>query len=492
MSSDQKNAVIAVVLSGIVLFAWQFFFSPPKDASLKKDVVSTTVNPTNTNTKEEISPKTEPESVAKIENQEEQLFHFNGKELSFDITNKLQIQNINSKNAVFQFKDLFDPKPLSLSFKRNDDTSFRYLNVSVKENSLGKLVLEDSTLGIVVTFSENEHSQLAFEFISEQPFFLRTSFVATEKKLDNNQKRSFIYFQKNAEIISPDSSETVDGGISWLGVDFNYHLLALSFQEKIIGSIAAANGTMAFSTKEAVKRFDGTVVYTKKNYDSLSDLGNNLDKSVDFGLLGIIAVPILRGLQFFYKYIPNYGIGIILLTILMRLITFPLQFKSYASMKKMQKIQPEIAKIKEKYKEDPQRIQKETMELFKKAGANPLGGCLPLLLQMPIFFAFYRVLYAAVELVDAPFYFWIHDLSVRDPYFILPVLMTLSMFGQQKLTPNTATDPAQQKIIMFMPLIFGFIMKDLPSGLVLYIFVSTIFGIVQQLLVYRALDAKKQ
>ncbi len=165
-------------------------------------------------------------------------------------------------------------------------------------------------------------------------------------------------------------------------------------------------------------------------------LGHHLNKSIDFGLWGLIAVPILRGLQFFYSVIPNYGISIILLTIIIRMLTFPLQFKSFKSMKKMQEIQPELTKIKEKYKSDPQRMQQETMGLFKKAGANPLGGCLPMILQMPIFFAFYKVLYSSVELVDAPFFGWIHDLSQKDPYYVLPVLMGLAMVLNQRLMPS--------------------------------------------------------
>ena len=151
----------------------------------------------------------------------------------------------------------------------------------------------------------------------------------------------------------------------------------------------------------------------------------------------------------------------------------------------MQIIQPELTKLKEKFKDDPKRMQKETMELFKREKANPLGGCLPLLLQMPIFFAFYKVLYAAVELVGAPFIFWITDLSIKDPFYVLPVLMAFSMFLQQKLTPSASADPTQQKVMMFMPLIFGVIMKDLPAGLNLYIFISTIFGVTQQLFVYK-------
>jgi YidC/Oxa1 family membrane protein insertase len=161
-------------------------------------------------------------------------------------------------------------------------------------------------------------------------------------------------------------------------------------------------------------------------------------------------------------------------------------------MKKMQIIQPELTKIREKFKDDPMRLQKESMELFKRSGANPIGGCLPLILQLPVFFAFYKVLYSAVELVNAPFYGWLVDLSNKDPYFVLPLLMTAAMFLQQKLTPTTVTDPIQKKVFMFMPIIFGFIMKDLPSGLSLYIFTSTLLGIGQQLLVFKISDGSNK
>jgi YidC/Oxa1 family membrane protein insertase len=238
----------------------------------------------------------------------------------------------------------------------------------------------------------------------------------------------------------------------------------------------------------AANTFAADLVFTKKNYDELISLGDNLHLSVDFGFFAILAVPTLRALQFVYKFIPNYGIAIILVTILIRLITFPLQYKSFKSMKKMQGIQPELAKIKEKYKDEPQKMQKETMDLFKKAGANPLSGCLPLLLQMPFFFAIYKVLYSSVELVGAPFYGWIHDLSIHDPFYILPVLMAVAMFAQQKMTPTTTMDPTQAKIMMFMPVIFAFIMKSLPAGLVLYILVSTVVGVLQQMIVYKMAD----
>lgn len=156
----------------------------------------------------------------------------------------------------------------------------------------------------------------------------------------------------------------------------------------------------------------------------------------------------------------------------------------------MQAIQPELQKIKEQFKDDPARLQKETMELFKRSKVNPLGGCFPLLLQMPFFFALYSVLSNSVELVHSPFIAgWITDLSMKDSWYVLPVAMSLLMVIQQKITPNTITDKIQLRMMMIMPIFFGFIMKDLPSGLNLYMLVSTLFGLTQQLITVRVSGA---
>ena len=284
--------------------------------------------------------------------------------------------------------------------------------------------------------------------------------------------------------------ERNSGPFHWVGLDFNYHLFVWTQKERTNGMKyqMMPSGTVVIDTLEPSSRYEGYFIFTKKKYDDLVALGDNLHLSVDFGIFGILAVPILRGLQFFYRYVDNYGISIIIVTLIIRLLTFPLQYKSFKSMKKMQQLQPEMAKLKEKYKDDPKKMQQETMELFKKGGANPLSGCFPILLQMPIFFALYQVLNSAVELVGAPFYLWIVDLSVKDPYYVLPVLMTISMFVQTKMNPGASTDPTQKKIMYLMPLIFGFFMKDFPAGLNLYITVSFVFGIAQQLLVYKTTD----
>ena len=316
---------------------------------------------------------------------------------------------------------------------------------------------------------------------------LEVVFKSIKEEGVNRKHRDFIYLGKSTERHAVDKTFLEEEKVKWIAIDHKFHLAAFILPEKLQAKVSGKeSGEMTVDFSEPTTEFKGDFLFAVKNYDELAKMGDNLKLAVDFGVFGILAVPILRGLQFFYTWIPNYGWSIVFLTLLIRLITFPLQYKSFKSMKKMQDIQPELNKIKEKYKGDAQKMQKETMALFKKAGANPLGGCLPILIQMPVFFAFYKVLGEAIELVGAPWMFWIKDLSHKDPFFVLPVLMTAAMFLQQRYTPTTTVDPTQKKIMMFMPLIFGFIMKDLPSGLVLYIFVSTIFGVIQQLWVYKS------
>jgi YidC/Oxa1 family membrane protein insertase len=223
-----------------------------------------------------------------------------------------------------------------------------------------------------------------------------------------------------------------------------------------------------------------------KEINLLKNVTPNLEKSIDLGSwLGPIARPLLQLLKLIYAYVKNYGSAIIILTLLVRMLLYPINRKQYKSMKAMQKLGPELAALKKKYANDKQRINMETMNLFKRNKVNPLGGCLPMVLQMPIFFALYRVLYTSVELRHAPFFLWIRDLSAPDPYYISPILMAIAMFFQQKLTPTATMDPAQAKVMKFMPIIFSIFMIALPSGLVLYILVSSLASIPQQVYMTR-------
>jgi YidC/Oxa1 family membrane protein insertase len=206
-----------------------------------------------------------------------------------------------------------------------------------------------------------------------------------------------------------------------------------------------------------------------------------LDLTVDLGFFTVIAYPILRILLFIYKFVGNYGLAIIVLTVLIKILTFPLVVKSMKGMKKMAEFQPKMKALQEKHKDDKVALNTEMMALMKKSGYNPMAGCFPMLLQMPIFFALYRVLYSAEELYGAPFVLWIKDLSAHDPLYITPVLMSVVMFLQQRLTPpSPGMDPAQRKMMMFMPLVFGGFMLATPSGLCVYMLVNAVVSVIQQ------------
>jgi len=241
-----------------------------------------------------------------------------------------------------------------------------------------------------------------------------------------------------------------------------------------------------------------------KNYDILKTFGVGLEHIIDFGFFSIIARPLFWILKLFYKFIGNYGWAIILLTIVVRIPFIPLINKGQKSMKKLQDVQPQMAAIREKYKKDPQRMQKEIMELYRKHKVNPMGGCWPMLIQIPVFFALYKILLIAIELRGAPFIWWIKDLSAPDTLFghipsgipiiggvpvgLFPILMGISMVIQQKMTP-TSMDPKQAKIMMFMPIFFTFLFLSFPSGLVIYWLISNILGIIQQLYVNKKAKA---
>ncbi|MBW1714744.1 MAG: membrane protein insertase YidC [Deltaproteobacteria bacterium] len=227
----------------------------------------------------------------------------------------------------------------------------------------------------------------------------------------------------------------------------------------------------------------------------LKTLNKNLAKAINFGWFDIIAKPLLVALRFFNKYLSNYGLSIILLTILIKILFWPLTRKSYQSMKEMRKLQPMMAKIREKYKNNKQEMNKQLMGLYKTYKINPMGGCLPMLVQMPVFFAFYRILPNSIELRHAPFVLWVNDLSAPERLFsfpftiplmappygipVLTLLMGASMFLQQKMTPMTG-DPAQAKMMMLLPIVFTFLFINFPSGLVLYWLVNNILSIAQQ------------
>lgn len=226
-----------------------------------------------------------------------------------------------------------------------------------------------------------------------------------------------------------------------------------------------------------------------KIIDRLEGVAPNLDRTVDFGFLFFIALPLFIILEWFHGLVGNWGVAIILLTVLVKGVFFHLSATSYRSMARMRAVAPQLTRLKELYGDDRQRMSQEMMALYKREKINPLGGCLPILVQMPVFISLYWVLFESVQLRHAPFMLWIQDLSVMDPYFILPILMGASMFLQMSLNPSPP-DPMQAKIMKMMPLIFTVFFLWFPSGLVLYWLVNNILSIAQQWYITRKIEAE--
>jgi YidC/Oxa1 family membrane protein insertase len=296
------------------------------------------------------------------------------------------------------------------------------------------------------------------------------------------------------------------GQISWIAREEPYFMAAI-VDEKSRKSTAKSNILpddeikISYITPSLNLRQDQnttenfTLYFGPRDLYILKALNKKLEKAINFGWFDIIAKPLLVTLRFFNKYLFNYGLSIILLTIIIKILFWPLTHKSYQSMKEMRKLQPMMAKIREKYKGNKQEMQKQLMGLYKTYKINPMGGCLPMIVQIPVFFALFRVLPNSIELRHAPFVLWIKDLSAPDRLFsfpfqipfmappygipVLTLIMGASMFLQQKMTPTTG-DPAQAKMMMLLPIVFTFMFINFPSGLVLYWLVNNVLSIAQQ------------
>jgi YidC/Oxa1 family membrane protein insertase len=288
------------------------------------------------------------------------------------------------------------------------------------------------------------------------------------------------------------------GAIDWFGQSDKYFTATVVYGAKgiITGKRTPAPKevgdllTTDLTVKEKPEASTFTLYAGPKSYTLLQAQGHGLEQMVDYGWFGILAKPMFWLLRQFYVITKNYGIAIILLTIVVRILLFYPSLKSATAMEEMKKIQPQLLAVREKFKKDPQRMNQEMMKLYKDHRVNPLGGCLPMLLQLPFFVALYNVLSVSIELRQAAFIpVWIKDLSVHDPFYILPVLMGVSMIFTMKMT-STTPDPQQAKIMMFMNIAFIFLFAWLPAGLLLYITLSNVLSIVQQLYVRRLIGVK--
>ena len=293
-----------------------------------------------------------------------------------------------------------------------------------------------------------------------------------------------------------DGVKAVRGAVDFAGVEDQYFLLVLLPSTLLDEVRISAAGTGPSLVPQVVVVGEGggvtgTLYAGPKEHGTLGGYGRGLNETISFGIFGFLSVGFLAALRWIYVWVKNWGVAIIVLTAGIRILLFPLNHKSAVAMKRMQALQPKLKAIQDRYQEkakkDPNvraRMNQEVMQMYKQEGVNPMGGCLPMLVQLPILWALYSLFAYAIELRQAPFMFWIKDLAAKDPTYITPILMTASMVLQQRMAPQVG-DPAQRRMFMFMPFIFGFMFMSFPAGLVLYWLVNNLFTIGQQMLTER-------
>jgi YidC/Oxa1 family membrane protein insertase len=366
--------------------------------------------------------------------------------------------------------------------------------------------LIDATVRIKNLSGETLADQLALSFYFE-PYETK----ARETGLNRSQLALFQGqdLQKFTSKELRKERPTFNGPLEWVGYENNYFMQAmlppenrsyqvvprlLDEQSELVQMVYLSSPFRIAAGDE--KTLDFKVYMGPKEDRQLKVAGSNLERSSDFGFFTFLAKPLLKALNWFYNYLHNYGLAIIALTIVIKIIFWPLTHKSYKSMQGLKKLQPKMQEIREKHKNDRETMNKELMQLYRTYNVNPLGGCLPMVLQIPVFLALYRMLYGAVELYQEPFALWINDLTAPDrlpvgfeiPYLgglpVLTLLMGVSMFLQQKMTP-TPGDPRQQKIMLMLPLVFIVVFVNFPSGLVLYWLTNNVLSIAQQYFINR-------
>lgn len=291
-------------------------------------------------------------------------------------------------------------------------------------------------------------------------------------------------------------AESVEGLVKWFGWNGNYFLSGVLMPREVQGRVEAYHPAMGshlldFRGSERLRLAGGAsheislqVYGGPKVRETLGQVDESLVASIDYGMLTVFALPLLYLLKFFYGLVSSYGLAIILLTVTVKVLTFPLTQSSMKSMAQMREIQPELNRLKEQLGEDKEKLNQEMLRLFQEKKINPMGGCLPTLVQLPVWFALYRVLQSAIELYHTPFWY-LSDLSASDPYGLSPIVLGVLMVVQQRMTPVANVDPIQAKMLQWMPVVFSLLMFSLPAGLVVYIIVNTGLSIVQQAILNR-------
>ena len=296
-----------------------------------------------------------------------------------------------------------------------------------------------------------------------------------------------------------EGQKNIEGPFTWIASEDMYFVAALMPSNETMGALARKGSgdrveVGMFAQVEllpgSAANMDGAAYIGPKEMTSLKAVSKSLIKTIELGIFGFIAKPLLDMLNYFYKFVGNYGFSIIILSTLIKIVFIPFSTISHKSMKKMSKLQPQINVLRDRYKKDKDKLNQEIMKLYQENKVNPASGCLPILVQIPVFFALYRALLGAIELRHAPFFFWITDLSAKDPMYITPIFMGATMVLQQKMTPATG-DPRQAQLMMFMPIVFTALFLSFPSGLVVYWTVNNVLTIGHQYWMNRSMKLEE-
>jgi len=499
-----RRILIATVISFAFFVAYDYFvLTPQQEAAAKIMEQNKTEKITTKTGKENVSKNVAKTDVTTISTVSAKNFEIKIDSLGRISSFKLKQNKFNTENG--KHLELVNdklPKPLEVRFENETLNKLAFSQPAVADKT--EIILNDApqtltvtqnlndlTLTKKITFYPDGHYDVKVS-LSKPAIYYITPGYRPKVAVDKLTIHGLVVKKSDGTLsIIEDGdakNESIESAIFAAGFDRYY--TTLLFSKEPFSVVIVPDGE---ENPTAYVKADGDSEFTgyigPKFVDTLKSIDPELVDVVQYGVGTFFAKNLFFLLDWFYKMVGNWGVAIILLVILVRLVLFPLTYKGMVSMYKLKELAPKMKEIQQKYKKDPQKLQMHMMKLYKEHGANPLGGCLPLLLQIPVFYGIYKLLLYAIELKGASF-LWIHDLSVMDPYFILPVLMGVSMYIHQKLTPTNFQDPMQEKIFKFLPLIFTFMMATFPAGLVLYWTVNNILSIAQQWLINRIMAAK--
>lgn len=511
MDNAGLRALLAVALSMLILFASQYFYSKyfQPTQTEKSSTINKTISQAETTKKAEVErplKSSEPKVLKSDETHREVVIE--------NEVFKVTLSNEGATIKTVELKKYKDSRGNPVRFVSSEISALSILKDS---NYIKSLFSVDDTK---ISFKNNDEAVVTFSYSDSEISVKRTyKFNKTDYAITVIDEvegvnsyyvtlgKDFGVFDKEdaphwgpvvlkeADRIEINPSKIKDSiiykDVNWVAQEDKYFFSALvpSVKSNQFSVVPYKDTAVIFAELPQGKNIY-RVFIAPKEYDYLKKFDVGLEHIVDFGFFSIVARPLFWFLKFLYSIFGNYGIAIIILTVLVRIPFIPIVNRGQKSMQKLSELQPKLMQLKEQYKNDPQRLQKEMMELYRKYKINPFTGCLPILLQIPIFFALYKVLTIAIELRQAPFALWIQDLSVKDPYYVLPILMGVTMFIQQKITPSTA-DPTQQRIMLLLPVVFTFLFLSFPSGLVLYWLINNVFGIAQQLYINQKIKKAK-